>query len=197
MSTQPQARYSPAEYLAIERASEIKHEYYAGEIFAMGGASREHNRVTFNLAVILGAQLKEKDCEAFVNDMRVKISKTGLYTYPDLIVTCEHPRFEDDQFDTLLNPQVIIEVLSDSTEKYDRGKKFAHYRRVESLREYVLVSQDRPLVEHYARQDDGHWLLTVANGLEATVELPTVDCRLRLADVYAKVEFPPEESAGA
>jgi Uma2 family endonuclease len=183
--------------LAIERDTELKHEFYLGEIFAMGGATEPHNQITFNLATELGALLKNRECRAYVNDMRVKVSASGLYTYPDAVVTCEQPRFEDDELDTLLNPQMIIEVLSDSTEKYDRGKKFAHYRRVESLREYVLVSQDRPLVEHYARQDDGHWLLTVASGLEATVELPTVDCRLRLADVYAKVEFPPEESAGA
>ena len=197
MSTQSHRLFTSEEYLAIERDTELKHEFYLGEIFAMGGATEPHNQITFNLATELGALLKNRECRAYVNDMRVKVSASGLYTYPDAVVTCEHPRFEDDQLDTLLNPQMIIEVLSDSTEKYDRGKKFAHYRRVESLREYVLVSQDRPLVEHYARQDDGHWLLTVANGLEATVELPTVDCRLRLADVYAKVEFPPEESAGA
>ncbi len=189
MSTQPAPQLTSQEYLAIERDLEQKHEFYRGEMFAMSGASIAHNIITFNVAGSLHTQLKDRDCSAFVNDMRVQIQSTGLYTYPDAIVTCEQPQFEDDQFDTLLNPQVIFEVLSDSTEKYDRGKKFEHYRQIESLREYILIAQDHPQVERFARQQDRHWLLDEASGLDAVLHLPTIDCTLKLADIYAKVQF--------
>ena len=121
--------------------------------------------------------------------MRVKVAATGLYTYPDVVITCEKPRFEDDKFDTLLNPQSIVEVLSDSTEKYDRGKKFELYRQIESLREYVLVSQDRAHVEVFARDGDGPWKLSEATGLDAAIDLPAIGGRLALVDVYAKVSW--------
>ncbi len=190
MSAHPQRLLSPDEYLAIERDVPGKHEYYRGEMFAMGGASREHNLITGNIAAALHAQFATRACESYQNDMRVKVSPSGLYTYPDVVVTCEQPRFEDKVLDTLLNPQAIIEVLSDTTEKYDRGKKFEHYRQIESLREYMLVAHDRPHVELFSRQDDGVWRLTEATGLESSMELPTIACRLALADVYAKVELP-------
>jgi Uma2 family endonuclease len=193
MSTAPQRRYTEAEYLALDRASEIKYEFYRGEIFAMSGASKEHNQITFNIALCLGQQLKDRECSAFVNDMRVKVKSTILYTYPDAVITCQEPRFEDDEIDTLLNPQVVIEVLSDSTEKYDRGKKFEHYRTVSSLREYILVSQDHAHIDRFALNEQGQWVLTDATGLDAVIDLSAVDCRLPLADVYAKVEFPPVE----
>ena len=121
--------------------------------------------------------------------MRVKVTASGLYTYPDVVVTCEKPRFEDDKFDTLLNPQSIIEVLSDTTEKYDRGKKFELYRQIESLREYALISQDRAHIELFTKGNDGVWSLSEATGLEATISLPTIACELALADVYAKVSW--------
>jgi Uma2 family endonuclease len=191
MSAKPKRLLTPEEYLAIERDVPGKHEFYRGEMFAMGGASREHNQIAFNLATELGVQLKNRPCHAYVNDMRVKVSATGLYTYPDVVVTCEKPRFEDAVLDTLLNPQAIIEVLSDSTEKYDRGKKAEHYRQIESLREHMLVAHDRPHVDLFTREDDGVWRLTEASGLETSIELPTIACRLSLADIYAKVEFPP------
>lgn len=191
MSTQPKRLSSPDEYLAIERDVPGKHEFYRGEMFAMGGASTEHNQITFNLAGTLHSQLKNRDCFAYVNDMRVKVSPTGLYTYPDVVVTCDKPQFEDKVLDTLLNPQAIIEVLSDTTEKYDRGKKAEQYRQIESLREYGLVAHDRPHLELFTREDDGIWRLTEASGLEASIELPLIGCRLNLADVYAKVEFSP------
>lgn len=194
MSSQPKKLLSPKEYLAIERDVETKHEYYRGEMFLMSGATRAHNQITFNLAGTLSFQLKDRDCTAYVSDMRVKVSPSGLYTYPDGVVTCEAPEFEDEQLDTLLNPQVVIEVLSDTTEKYDRGKKFEHYRQIESLREYVLVSQDHPHIERFMPGADGRWALDEASGLEATLVLPTVDCQLHLADVYAKVQFPPEKA---
>ncbi|MEX2167756.1 MAG: Uma2 family endonuclease [Pirellulales bacterium] len=189
MSTQPVPYLTPADYLAIERKSDVKHEYYRGEMFAMAGATREHGLITLNIGANIHAQLASRKCEVFTSDMRVKVDETGLYTYPDVVATCEQACFEDLRGDTLLNPQLVIEVLSDSTENYDRGKKFEHYRRIASLREYVLISQEEPHVELYSRQADGGWLLTEAKGLEATIELPAIKCRLKLAEVYAKVEF--------
>lgn len=189
MSAQPKRLITPEEYLAIERDVEAKHEFYRGEMFAMGGASREHNLITGNAGASLHAQLANLPCEAYQNDMRVKVGASGLYTYPDVVVTCEKPRFEDAKFDTLLNPQSIIEVLSDTTEKYDRGKKFELYRQMESLREYVLVSQDRAHIEVFARDGDGSWKLSEATGLDSAIELTAIGCRLALADVYAKVSW--------
>ena len=189
MSAQPKRLLTPEEYLAIERGVEAKHEFYRGEMFAMGGASREHNLITGNAGASLHAQLANRPCEAYQNDMRVKVTANGLYTYPDVVVTCEKPRFEDEHFDTLLNPQAIIEVLSETTEKYDRGKKFEHYRQIESLREYALVAQDRAHVELFTRGEDGVWSLSEATGIDATIALPTVGCQLALADVYAKVSW--------
>jgi Uma2 family endonuclease len=195
MSAHPKRLLSPEEYLAIERDVPEKHEYYRGEMFALGGASREHNLITGNVAASIHAQLSGRACESYQNEMRVKVSPTGLYAYPDVVVTCEKPKFEDKVLDTLLNPQAIVEVLSDTTEKYDRGKKFEHYRQIASLYEYLLVTQDRPHVELFTRGTDGVWRLTEATGLEANIELPTVGCRLSLGDVYAKVTFPPPSIA--
>lgn len=189
MSAQLQRLLSPEEYLAIERDTTAKHEFYRGEMFAMGGASFDHTQITAAASAYLFEQLKETKCHVSTNDLRVKVSSTGLYTYPDVVVTCEKPRFEDDKFDTLLNPQLIAEVLSDSTEKYDRGKKFEHYRQIDSLREYLLISQDRPHVELFTRDAVGQWTLSEATGLDAAIDLPAIGCRLALADVYAKVSW--------
>lgn len=191
MPTAPRRRYTEAEYLAIERDLESKHEYHRGEMFAMSGASRQHNRITFNLAGLLHNQIKDRPCEAYVNDMRVKVESTDLYTYPDVVIPCSEPRFLDREVDTLLNPQVIIEVLSESTEKLDRGKKFEHYRTIPSLREYVLISQDHAHIERFALNERDQWELNDATGLEAAIELTAVGCRLPLGEVYAKVEFEP------
>ncbi|NOZ39925.1 MAG: Uma2 family endonuclease [Planctomycetes bacterium] len=190
MSILPSPRLTPEQYLEIERGCEQKHQFYRGEMFAMSGASIAHNLVTFNLAGVLHAQLKDRDCQAFVNDMRVHIPSTGLYTYPDGIITCEKPRFQDDHFDTLLNPQVIIEVLSPSTENYDRSKKFKQYREIDSLQDYVLIAQDSAIIERFSHDEHGNWFMVDAQELGATMELPAVDCKLPLADIYAKVEFP-------
>ncbi len=189
MSTQPTPQLTPAEYLALERSAEIKGEYFDGEIFAMAGASRAHNLIVGNLIRELGNQLRKGPCEVYPSDMRVKVDLTGLYTYPDVVVVCDEPRFEDEHGDTLLNPTLLIEVLSESTEKYDRGKKSSHYRRLPSLKEYLLVSQEEPHLEHYARQDDDHWLLTEATGEEARIELPALQATIALAEVYARVTF--------
>lgn len=186
-STQKQ-EYTPEQYLAMERKAEYKSEFVNNRIFAMAGANRQHNQITFNITVALGIQIKERDCVAYSNDMRVKVSQTGLYTYPDIVATCDKPVFEDSVLDTLLNPSVIIEVLSESTEAYDRGSKFAHYRRLPTLLEYVLISQNNVCVEHYARRNES-WVLTEASDLLSIIRLNSIDCVLQLKNIYEKVEF--------
>lgn len=187
-------RMTAAEYLKMERQSEHKHQFVDGQVFAMTGASRNHNRVSMNLAGEIHAQMKDSPCEAFLNDMRVKISEFGNYVYPDLVFTCDKPEFEDDVLDTLLNPQVVVEVLSESTEKYDRGKKFAGYRSLPSLHTYILISQDAARVEMFQRQDNGDWLMSVVDGLDGTLKLSQPPLKLKLADLYARVEFSNAES---
>ncbi len=197
MSTQPLPKITPAEYLALERAAEHKSEYYRYEMFAMAGASHKHNLIVGNLLRELGNHLRKGPCEVYPSNMRVKVDATGLYTYPDVVVVCGTPEFEDEHVDTLLNPTLLIEVLSESTESYDRGKKSGHYRQLTSLKEYLLVSQDEAHVEHYARQQArqqakqqaNHWLLTEASGLETSIELPTAEVRLELSEIYARVTF--------
>ena len=151
MSSQAKQQYTPEEYLALERQAQYKSEYYAGEIFAMAGASRWHNLIVANVIGELSLQLKGRPCTTYPSDMRVKISPTGLYAYPDVTVVCGDAQVEDTQQDTLLNPTLIVEVLSESTEAYDRGSKFAHYRKLASLLEYVLIAQTKSHVEHYVR----------------------------------------------
>jgi Uma2 family endonuclease len=189
MSSQPKLRYTPEEYLALERKAEYKSEYFAGEIFAMAGASERHNLIAGNVFAILHAQFRGRPCRVYMSDMRVKVSPTGLYTYPDVVALCGEPQFDDEQKDTLLNPTVVIEVLSSSTEAYDRGGKFGHYRKIASLEEYVLIAQEEPHIEHYVRQPRNHWLLSEASGLQDTIQLSSVNCTLTLSDVYEKVEF--------
>jgi Uma2 family endonuclease len=187
MSAEPHGRVSIEDYLAAERRAETKSEYLEGELFAMSGASRAHNLIVWNIGASLHGQLKGRSCEAYAGDMRVHISTTGLYTYPDVTVICGEPRFDDSELDTLLNPTLLIEVLSPSTESYDRGKKFANYRTLDSLREYVLVAQEEVRVEVFTRQDGGHWLLSEASRIDETIPLASIGCELRLADVYDRV----------
>ncbi len=187
MSAEPQRRLTVEEYLDLERESETRHEYFDGEIFAMSGASREHNLIGTNIVGALHARLKRQGCEQYANDMRVRVPATGLYTYPDVVVVCEPPRFEDDRRETLLNPNLIIEVLSPSTEDYDRGRKFAHYRSVPSLQVYLLVAQDSAHVEVFTRQPDDRWLLWETDDLDATLELPTIGANLAVAEIYDRV----------
>jgi Uma2 family endonuclease len=197
MSAAPQQVWTPESYLAFERESETKHEYLAGEIFAMTGASENHNLVTANTLASLHAQLRRTPCRIYPSDMRLKVPAVGLYTYPDVTVVCGEPQFDEDEVpDTLLNPTVLIEVLSPSTESYDRGKKFQHYRTLESLQEYLLISQESARIEHYVRQGE-QWLFSDAYRLEDVVKLPSIDCSLALADVYEKVTFEPEADQGA
>jgi Uma2 family endonuclease len=188
MSSQAKQHYTAEEYLTLERQAAYKSEYYAGEIFAMAGVSRWHNLIVANVIGELRAQLKGRPCTTYPSDLRVKISPTGLYTYPDVTVFCGDAQFEDTQQDTLVNPTLIVEVLSDSTEAYDRGGKFAHYRKLPSLQEYVLIAQTKPHVEHYVRQPDNRWLLADADSMQQTLHLPSIDCHLALSEVYDKVE---------
>jgi Uma2 family endonuclease len=189
MSTAAVPRYTPEEYLARERAAEYKSEYVNGFIVAMTGASRPHNVIALNIGGELRNQLKGRPCEIYLADMRVKVSETGTYRYPDVVVACGDIAFEDAELDTLLNPVVIVEVLSPSTEATDRGEKFAHYRRLASLQEYLLVSQDVPRIEHFVRQGEG-WLLTEVSDLDNGVRLASIDGVLPLREVYDKVQFP-------
>lgn len=183
-----------AEYLQFERAHELKHEFHAGEVLAMTGASRAHNLICTNLVITLGTQLRGQPCEVYANDMRVRVQPARLYTYPDISVACDEPQFTDDHVDTLINPTLIIEVLSPSTERYDRGRKFQHYREVSSLREYVLIAQDSPRIERFLRRDSGLWELTDAHGLDASLNLESIGCTLTLADAYERITFVDEES---
>jgi Uma2 family endonuclease len=192
MSTAPTRRISPQEYLAIERSAQLRSEYFNGEMFAMAGASWEHNRIKDNIARHAGNQLEKGPCQVVTSDQRVKVEATGLYTYPDVSIVCDELQFEDGAHDTLLNPRVFVEVPSDSTEKYDRGKKFRHYQRIPSTQEYVLVDQDEPLVERYVRQPDGDWLLTSFRGLTEFFTFASVPVRIPLSEIYRGVEFDPE-----
>ena len=179
---------TPEEYLTKERKASTKSEYRNGQIYAMPGASHEHNVIMGNTFAELHIQLRDRTCIVYPSDMRVKISSTGRYTYPDVVVVCDEPQFEDSHFDTLLNPTVLIEVLSPSTAAYDRGDKFAAYQKLDSLCEYVLISQDRVCVEHYLRQDQ-EWDLTEFRSLNDVFHLVSIDCELALQAIYAKVQF--------
>lgn len=187
MSRQIKPYITSEEYLAFERSSEYKSEYLNGEIFAMTGASRKHNLIATNIVVSLGNQLMGRSCELYVSEMRVKVNAVGLYTYPDLAVVCGEPQLEDEYFDTLLNPTVLIEILSKSTERYDRIAKSDYYRRLTSLAEYLLIAQEQYRVEQYTRQSDDHWLLTEIHSLEGVVDLQSIECSLQLRDVYEKI----------
>jgi Uma2 family endonuclease len=194
MTSQPKTTYlTPEEYVAFERKATYKNEYIDGEVVAMTGASRRHNIIGVNISGELRQQLKGRTCEAYASDMRVRIPSKRMYTYPDVVVVCDEPQFEDDYLDTLLNPTVIIEVLSKSTERYDRFKKFAFYRTIESLAEYVLVAQHEYRVEQYAKQSDGRWVLSDHRSPEGVVELTSIQCTLALREVYDKVSLPPSD----
>ncbi|MBA3531147.1 MAG: Uma2 family endonuclease [Ardenticatenales bacterium] len=189
MASRP-VSYMPADtYLALERRAETKSEWIDGETVAMVGASREHNLIVANILGELRQQLKGRPCEVYPSDMRVKVPQSKLYTYPDVVVVCGEPQFEDAHVDTLLNPTLLVEVLSDSTESYDRGKKFGYYRTLPSLAEYLLIAQDDYKIEHYVRQPDGKWLLSDAQSLDDTVTLAAVPATLSLREVYDRVTF--------
>ena len=183
-----QTYLSPEEYLAFERKATTKHEYLNGQIVAMSGASFAHNFITVNIATSLNIQLMEGECRVATSDMRVKVTQIDSYFYPDVVVVCGEPRAEDDTFDTLLNPTLIVEVLSPSTEGYDRGEKFEHYQQIASLKDYILISQDEVHVEYYYCQEN-EWLQTEFQGLEDVLSLLSIGCELRLSDIYRRVEI--------
>ncbi|MBA3693931.1 MAG: Uma2 family endonuclease [Acidobacteria bacterium] len=181
---------SPEEYLALERKAVVRHEYFDGEIYEMAGASEEHATISSNVNASLNFQLKKRPCKSYQSDLRVHIPATNLYTYPDVVVVCGKPQLlEDAHLDTLLNPTLIIEVLSPSTADYDKGAKFDYYRTLESLREYVLVWQDKKRVARYTKQIDGSWLLRDFIGEDAEINLDSIDCTLSIEDIYDKVDF--------
>jgi Uma2 family endonuclease len=194
--TKESIRMTEAEYLAFERASETKHEYIDGHVYAMAGASRKHNLICTNTVATLHFQLRQTPCETYQGDMRVKVQMGDLYSYPDITVVCDEPQFADGKQDMLLNPVIVIEVLSPTTVAYDRGQKFQQYRQIESMQEYLLIEQDKPRIERYMRQADGTWLLKDAIGLDTSLELPSIGCTLKLTDVYEKVTFESEDAPG-
>lgn len=190
MTLQPKPYYSFDAYLDTERAElDLRHEYLAGEVFAMTGATENHNIIVMNISGELRVQMKRRPCFVYANDMRVRIEGADAGKYPDVTALCGERLFYDQRRDVLLNPSLIVEVLSESTEAYDRGEKFAIYRRLPSLREYLLVSQRRMRAELFVRQGDGGWLLTEYSDPRDSVPLASIDCRLLLAEVYDKVEF--------
>ena len=187
----PQPRRTPAEYLAFEEAHERRHEFVAGQIYAMSGASTPHVILRDNVLVALHTRLRGGPCRPYGTDMRVRTPDTEFYTYPDIAVVCGAPAFDEGNSATLLNPVLLVEVLSDSTEAYDRGEKFAWYQRIPSLREYVLVSQHETRAECFARGEGGAWSVTAAEGPGAVLALPGVGCALPLAEVYEGAELSP------
>lgn len=187
VSSQPEPWIAPDAYLEAERRAETKSEYVDGRVLAMAGASRRHNLVVGNLVATLTVQLRDRPCEVYPSDMRLRVPESRLYTYPDVSVVCGTPELEDERGDTLLYPTVLIEVLSDSTERQDRWRKSEAYRRLATLQEYLLVSWAEPRVEHYRRHGEREWLLTEVVGLEERVELASVPCALALRDVYDRV----------
>jgi Uma2 family endonuclease len=185
-----------AEYLAIEREAESRSQFYDGEMFAMAGGSARHSLIKTNITAELRNRLKGRPCRAYDSDLRILISDTGLYTYPDASVICGPLEYDssDDRRNTVTNPTLLVEVVSESTEAYDRGKKFGHYRRIASFREYLIVWQDEPKIERYLRNADGTWTLTEIAGLDASLSLSSIEIDLPLREVYDAVDFSQPES---
>lgn len=181
--------FTPEQYLDLERASEIRHEFLEGVMYAMAGESPDHSRICFNLASITGPQIREKNCQGFSPNMKVRTGLSDLYAYPDLMVVCGQPRFHDEHGDVLLNPTVIFEVLSPSTEKYDRGEKFRRYRtEIDSLHDYVLVAQDKMMIEHHHHEADGTWTFKAITGRDGALTLNSIECQIPLNEVYRNTE---------
>lgn len=185
--------YTEEEYLAFDLDSDIKNEYANGQIFAMAGAHPDHSRITMDTASTLNIQLMDGRCEVFQSEQRVKVSKTGAYRYPDVVVVCDSAEFADTNPPSLLNPTVIIEVLSKSTEDKDYNQKLQEYRRIPSLKEYIIISQDKPQVERFLRQDDINWLYTALEGIDKNIDLPSIGCTLKFSDIYRRVNFDDEQ----
>jgi len=197
MSKPQKALFTIAEYLAMDRASSEKHEFAYGEIYPMNRASAKHVEIVGNIARELGNHLRQRPCRVYSTDLRLCVDAAHRYTYPDVVVVCGQPRFLDDQLDTLLNPDLIVEVLSESTRNYDRGDKFQQYRGIASFREYLLVDQAKAHVERYSKQPDGTWSLWETDSLDGVIQLESVSVTLPLSEIYLKIEFDPaSESLG-
>ncbi len=195
MTEVPVRKYSLEDYLELDKNSEERYEYFEGEVIEMSGASLKHNRIVSNFTGILRNQLEDIDCEVLPADMRLKVPAAFPYRYPDLVVVCGEPVIEELQgLELLVNPLVIIEVLSPTTEAYDHGRKFSAYQSIESFREYLLVAQDRPHVVQYVRQPNGKWLRSEVGGLAGELMLETINCTLSLSDIYRRVKLLPEET---
>lgn len=190
----PKNLYTPEEYLELERKSEIRHEHIDAEIFEMAGEGKRHNQISANLMRLLGNQILERDCNVYANGMRVNIASTGNYTYPDIVGICGDEEFEDEKQDILLNPLLLIEILSKSTEAYDRGTKFEFYQTIESFNEYTLITQEPFRVEQFIRQDKNTWTYLEFRNSEDVIHLQSINCELSLHDIYHNVEqkFPKE-----
>ncbi len=190
MTPVPRHRHSVAEYLDFERGAATKHEYYDGTIYAMTGATEPHNSILMNAAFALKSRLRGRRSKVYVSDMRLQVEPTGLYAYPDVMALCGDVNLAGDSRDMITNPQVVVEVLSPSTENYDRGGKFEHYRQLASVTDYLLISQDARRVERRARQADGTWQTTLTEG-DGVVPLPAIGCELPLDELYEQVELSP------
>ena len=192
MTFPPNNLLTPEQYLEQERKAEYRSEYFDGQLLAKTGSSADHCTIVGNIAVGIHQQFRKRTCEVYANMMRLKVSKTSSYFYPDVVAVCGKPQFEDDEQDILLNPIVIIEVLSPSTESYDRGTKFAHYRTINSLSDYLLIAQDKIHVEHYVRQSDRSWLFSEYKLAKDKFQIDSIGCEVSLEEIYEKVEM--EES---
>lgn len=181
--------YTIDEYLQLERRADSKSEYFNGAIYAMAGSNPEHSAITANVIIALGIQLRGGQCQVFSSDLKVATEPTGLFAYPDLSIVCGEPRFLDERRDVLINPTVLVEVLSPSTEAYDRGRKFSQYQRIASLTDYILIAQDGPRLDHYTRQSAGQWLLESTERLEDSIVITSLNCTLHLSEVYDWVRF--------
>ena len=194
MASVPNPRLTAEEYLVIERAAEFKSEYYDGQMYAMSGARLPHIRIAGNLQANLHNQLRDGPCEVLANDMRVSINDEA-FVYPDLVIVCGEPELRDTEFDNLLNPRVVIEILSRSTERWDRGGKFTHYQRLPTLQHYVLVGQSTPFIERFDRQNDGSWPSTLIDWPDGVLTFESVGVAIAIADIYRGV-FRPDQTAG-
>lgn len=187
--------YTESEYLELEKSAEFKSEYYKGEIFAMAGASALHNRIVRNMTGLFWEKFRNHPCNVYASDLRVRIDKTSLYTYPDLVIVCGKEEYLDNSLDTLTNPRIIFEVLSDSTEKYDRGQKFSFYREIPSLQEYILVSSREKKIEKFKRMESGNWLFSESKDGELFL-IDSIQLSLNLEDVYEKIDWSLLEDKG-
>jgi Uma2 family endonuclease len=189
MSSRSSTFLTPAEYLEIERRAEWKSEYFQGKMVEMPRVNRRHVLIVGNLMSELGSHLKKRPCEVYASNLRLRVAAIDFYTYPDIQVICGRPQMDGDQDDIVLNPVLLAEVLSEPTQDYDRGEKFQRYQNLPSLLEYLTVAQDAPRIEHWARHPDGRWLLAISAGMDASIQLASIDCCLPLAEIYDRIDF--------